>query len=85
MYKLYTNLCTIFRATLCGIQRDKASKVYNCFVYLFLILFLSPEVARSGAKAALDAGHALHLAMRHIVVELGIRSAQRIVTMTHML
>ena len=57
----------------------KHSKYTNAFGYLFLILFLSSEVARCGTEAALDAGHALHLAMRHIVVELGIRGAGGIV------
>ena len=51
----------------------------KCFRISVLILFLSSEVARCGTEAALDAGHALHLAMRHIVVKLGIRGAGGIV------
>ena len=48
------------------------SKYTIAFGYMFLFLFLSPEVARCGTEAALDAGHAFHFAMGYILVELEI-------------
>ena len=42
-------------------------------------VFLSPEVTLGRAEAAADARHTLHLAVRHIVVELLVRGAGGVV------
>lgn len=83
MYVIYhaflcTNLCTISgRSSLfvSGLCHQMCTNVFRVYVFASF----SPEVTWGGAEAALDAGHALHLAMGHIVVELGIRGARGIV------
>ena len=58
--------CTYFQPNF-GIAQyviqTKCTKLGEC-------LFLSSEVALGRAEAAVDTRHALHLAVRHIVVEL---------------
>ena len=67
--------CTYFQPNF-GIAQyviqTKCTKLGEC-------LFLSPEVALGRAEAAVDTRHALHLAVRHIVVELLVRGAGGIV------
>ena len=58
--------CTYFQPNF-GIAQyviqTKCTKLGEC-------LFLSPEVAFGRSEAAVNTRHALHLAVRHIVVEL---------------
>ena len=74
VYKFVYNFRTVFFV----FQRIMSSNVYECF-RVYVSASFSPEVTWGGAEAALDAGHALYLAMDHIVVELGIRGARGIV------
>ena len=53
-------------------METKCTKLGEC-------LFLSPEVTLGRPEAAIDAGHALHLAVCHIVVELLVRGAGGVV------
>ena len=67
--------CTYFQPNF-GIAQyviqTKCTKLGKC-------LFLSSEVALGRSEAAVNTRHALHLAVRHIVVELLVRSAGGIV------
>ena len=67
--------CTYFQPNF-GIAQyviqTKCTKLGKC-------LFLSSEVALGRSEAAVDTRHALHLAVRHIVVELLVRGAGGIV------
>ena len=51
---------------------DYAIKCVQMLSGIYFYTSFSPEVARCGTEATLDAGHAFHFAMGYILVELEI-------------
>ena len=75
MYKFVYN----FLSYLTYQSTDYAIKCVQMLSGIYFYTSFSPEVPRCRTEATLDTGHTLHLTMRYIVVELGIRGARSIV------